>query len=249
MRGGGILSLKNPKNVLALALKSRFNKPKEKHNKSFTLAEVLISLVIIGIIAAITVPMIMTNHKKVETAAKLKKFYSNLSNAVRLTEIEVGIPVQEWIIDVNLKEKTNLVYEKLMATETKTIHNTKPLECENNVLHYSYLLPDGMLMMMEYDEMDDFYVSVDVNGEKAPNECGRDIFTFVINASYYDFVDSNTSTKTIVFYPDGGGSNNSSLTREELIKRCGQSNTMNRTCTALLAEDGWEFKDDYPLRL
>ena len=35
-----------------------------KNKKSFTLAEVLITLVVIGIIAAITVPTIMANHKK-----------------------------------------------------------------------------------------------------------------------------------------------------------------------------------------
>ena len=43
-----------------------------KINEGFTLSEVLITLVIIGIIAAVTVPVIMANYKKAETAAKLK---------------------------------------------------------------------------------------------------------------------------------------------------------------------------------
>ena len=43
-----------------------------KNNKSFTLSEVLITLVVIGIIAAITVPVIMANHKKTEASSKLK---------------------------------------------------------------------------------------------------------------------------------------------------------------------------------
>ncbi len=38
--------------------------------KSFTISEVLITLVIIGIIAAFTIPVILQNHKETETSAK-----------------------------------------------------------------------------------------------------------------------------------------------------------------------------------
>ena len=61
-----------------------------KKIKSFTLAEVLITLVVIGIIAAITVPVVMANHKRTETASKLKKFYSTMLNATKLAELEEG---------------------------------------------------------------------------------------------------------------------------------------------------------------
>ena len=67
-----------------------------KKIKAFTLAEVLITLVVIGIIAAITVPVVMANHKKTETAAKLKKFYSTMSNNIALQEIQSGLKTYEW---------------------------------------------------------------------------------------------------------------------------------------------------------
>jgi type II secretory pathway pseudopilin PulG len=45
------------------------------------LAEVLITLVVIGVISAITVPTIITNYQKQSIPAKLKKFYSTMNQA------------------------------------------------------------------------------------------------------------------------------------------------------------------------
>ena len=47
--------------------------------KAFTLAEVLITLGIIGIVAAMTLPVVIGNYQKKVTAAKVKKFW-NLGN-------------------------------------------------------------------------------------------------------------------------------------------------------------------------
>ena len=40
--------------------------------KAFTLAEVLITLGIIGVVAALTMPSLIAHHRKVATASKLK---------------------------------------------------------------------------------------------------------------------------------------------------------------------------------
>lgn len=50
-------------------------------SKGFTLAEVLITLAIIGIIAALTIPGLVTNIKNQDTVSRLKKAYSILSLA------------------------------------------------------------------------------------------------------------------------------------------------------------------------
>ena len=50
-----------------------------KNKKAFTLAETLITLVIIGIIAAITVPTLTASWQKTRTVAALKKSHSTLS--------------------------------------------------------------------------------------------------------------------------------------------------------------------------
>lgn len=41
--------------------------------KAFTMAEVLITLGIIGIVAAMTLPALIKNHQRKETEARLKK--------------------------------------------------------------------------------------------------------------------------------------------------------------------------------
>lgn len=47
--------------------------------KAFTLSEVLITLGIIGVVAALTVPSLITKHQKMVFATKAKQTYSILS--------------------------------------------------------------------------------------------------------------------------------------------------------------------------
>lgn len=56
--------------------------------KGFTLAEVLITLGIIGIVAAITLPTLMTNYKKKATATRVKKAYAEVLQAIKLSEVD-----------------------------------------------------------------------------------------------------------------------------------------------------------------
>ena len=63
-----------------------------KSKKGFTLAEVLITLGIIGIVAALTLPSLVSNYRKKVTAAKLKQTYSILSNAIYKQQTLSGIP-------------------------------------------------------------------------------------------------------------------------------------------------------------
>lgn len=53
----------------------------KKHG--FTLAEVLITLTIIGVIAVMTIPTLMYNYQRIETETKLKSFYSTVSQAYK----------------------------------------------------------------------------------------------------------------------------------------------------------------------
>ena len=48
---------------------------------AFTLAEVLITLGIIGVVAALTLPSLIENHKKQVIVSRLNKVYSTLGNA------------------------------------------------------------------------------------------------------------------------------------------------------------------------
>jgi len=66
--------------------------------KGFTLAEVLITLGIIGVVAALTMPSLIAKHQEKERIVRLKKAYSIFSNAVNLAKIEHGDP-NTWFIE------------------------------------------------------------------------------------------------------------------------------------------------------
>ena len=71
----------------------------QNHNKSrkngFTLAEVLITLGVIGVVAALTLPSVISNYKEREYIAKLKKSYSILNQAFNAAIADYGT-VDNW---------------------------------------------------------------------------------------------------------------------------------------------------------
>ena len=81
-RGGVALSLSN----------SCFQRVGCRKNKSyaFTLAEILITLGIIGVVAAITIPILFANYQKKLLVTQLKKTYTLLNENYRLTLAKEG---------------------------------------------------------------------------------------------------------------------------------------------------------------
>ena len=61
-----------------------------RENCAFTLAEVLITLGIIGVVAAMTIPTLMANVKAHQYSAKFKKTVSTLSNAAKMSQAQYG---------------------------------------------------------------------------------------------------------------------------------------------------------------
>ena len=58
--------------------------------KAFTLAETLITLSIIGVVASMTIPTLMANMQKQGFVSGLKKAYSQLQNAMKMMPINEG---------------------------------------------------------------------------------------------------------------------------------------------------------------
>ncbi len=59
-------------------------------NTAFTLAEVLITLAIIGVVAAMTIPTLVQKYQERVMITKVKKFYSVITNAANLAMLEHG---------------------------------------------------------------------------------------------------------------------------------------------------------------
>jgi len=70
----------------------KFGRKFKIYKNGFTLAEVLITLVIVGVVAALTIPTAINNYRKQEYVSGLKKAYGLLSNATNAIMYEEGSP-------------------------------------------------------------------------------------------------------------------------------------------------------------
>ena len=64
---------------------------RENRKAAFTLAEVLITLGIIGVVAAMTLPSLIQNYQKKALATQTQKFYSTMSQAVKQYMADYGV--------------------------------------------------------------------------------------------------------------------------------------------------------------
>ena len=177
---------------------------------AFTLAEVLITLVIIGVVAALTIPNLMQKYTEQTTVKKVQKFYSNLSNAYSLAMKENG-PISEWGITGQNTESAEKIYELLFKPNFKIAKNcgtSNTGNCIKHVYHrdlsnaiwadytanyggglyyYKVILNDGAAIWWS-GYIDDtsgdikklVLVFYDINGSKEPNTFGKDTFRFDI---------------------------------------------------------------------
>ena len=174
-----------------------------KNKNGFTLAEVLITLVIIGVIAAATIPTLINNTQKHEYVSKLKKAYSNLVQATNLIIAEEG-PVPVWsgekgVVHGYYKKKLVIAKECgydegcLEQRRYKYLNGGNSLDWESNDTYYKLVLSDGTQLILEEfypacnvvggmsGEQDIcMFMEVDLNGGKEPNTIGRDVFAFVL---------------------------------------------------------------------
>ena len=168
-------------------------KPDKKRKKGFTLAETLITLSIIGVIAAVTVPTLMSNTNKAQYVTGLKKAYNQLQNAVRmlpLTDPACYPDVADCLNDSSdtLGEDFNLETASINTFAQIFKHYkiaSTAKDCGNIIHTYNKGYVSGCLIAddgMIYSSYTSGFINinVDVNGIKGPNKIGRDIFSFKI---------------------------------------------------------------------
>lgn len=195
----------------------------------FTLAEVLITLGIIGIVASLTLPSIIANTRYKEASARLKKFNSTMAQVLILSENDNGA-VNSW--DMSLKPEDFV--RKYFGPYIKSLKIDSADEDRNTGRIY---FTDGSTVSIQKGRCMD--ISFDVNGERKPNKSGYDQFVFLACDKTITEWCSNKGWCTY-YKPSYDQS------RIERLKKC---KTIPSYCSALLEYDNWEFKDDYPYKL
>lgn len=168
---------------------------------AFTLAEVLITLGIIGVVAAMTMPSLIQNYQEKATVTKLKKCYSLVSQAyVSILNDEGGSDTLQAGDDLEMMEKFGkyLKYQKTCGRNKgcfpnvtyKSVTGNGYSKWEDDTTDRSRaVLTDGTLIMFNKSAMwggnegNYLYaqIYVDINGFKGPNQLGRDFFYFYIS--------------------------------------------------------------------
>ena len=170
---------------------------------AFTLAEVLITLGIIGVVAAMTLPTLISNARYKELETGLKRGYSLIAQALNMYQAETGeILIPESATNRKLKfilmkymkvlidcgfgnesdnsacvssQSNSIIYKNFNGTNSIQLHL---FDDGQFILNY------GSLIMIENSTSGSLkmYISIDTNGYlKSPNRLGQDLFMFQLN--------------------------------------------------------------------
>lgn len=222
---------------------------KNKYFCGFTFAETLLAVVIIGIIAALTIPTLINKYQNDTLLISIKKQYRELEHNLTLLQSDrfYKSTLQRSILNKNFVETKTLEDSAgKFITEYYTLSKncettpqpcfadiyrsisgaTEEFKCENG---YSALLKGGaaICIVPANDTTDYAKVIVDVNGVEAPNIGGRDIFNFNIYSNFSVDEISPTDIK-----------NNTS--RSTINAKCTTSPT-GQGCLSRLIENNWKM--------
>lgn len=233
--------------------------------RAFTLAEVLITLGIIGVVAAMTLPAIIWNYQKMVTVNRLKKSYTTISQMITMSQKDNG-DVNEWNLSFfgenNLEDYNNILtpFVKQYFLPYLRVSNDCGIRCGSlngqykllgkdddltnllNRFFYTIYLQDGTIIFVALDnntyDLRNLIIYVDINGAQKPNIVGIDVF------SYY-FTMSNIARAN--FWGLTGATVNRNVLLNDTRRGCNKS-ASGEYCGALIQYDNWQIKDDYPWR-
>ena len=200
-----------------------------KIKKGFTLAEVLITLVVIGVIAALTIPTVVNKYKKQEVASKLKKFYSNMQQAINMYLYSESMSPEQMLFPqeaIGSYDKTIEFWDKTIGKYLVTVKKSSAAYNNYPKIH----LADGSTFIMRTDSVNTIFVFYCTNSS-CPVESfdGKTSFLFTI---YKGKILTSYTTDL--------------LSRATCLNDCRKNSVQRHHCSRLIQLDGWQIKDDYP---
>ena len=204
-----------------------YNSDMRSHRKrfGFTLAEVLITLGVIGVVAALTIPQLVGTYKRKVVEARLSKFYSVMNQAIARSIEEHGdIPFESFSTNDNSEYLLNWYKEYV----TKYITTIK--EIKQSGSYVKIIFNDGSgfhSVLVQQSSKIYLYYFIDARNEWASFD-GKNTFFFVYNPE---------SKQVETFWQ-----NQSYASKKSLCYNPNQKNS----CAAVIQANGWKIPDDYP---
>ena len=245
---------------------------KGEKKSAFTLAEVLITLGIIGVVAAMTMPVLVTNFQKKRTVTQLKATYSILAQAFEHAKVDYG-DMEYWGLD-SIRGQTSGEQDIVKnVVETYFLPYIKPLK-NYGITNFSNL---GYWPIYNLDKsidvvilgQDRYFITLSngtIIGFSLDGHCdneGTDTNgNWVCNSQWYYttvyiVVDinglqrPNTYGKDIFVMQIANNKfkfysySTSENDRNRLLQYCSKGSSENRMCGRLIQLDGWEIKYDW----
>jgi len=168
-----------------------------KNKRAFTLAEVLITLLIIGVIASIVIPGLIADTQQAEYKTAWKKAFGVASQAYKRAIAENGsfgpygsntgkLDALKNYMSI-VKNCSGSTFGNCWATNGVTRQDGSypgggcvGYSQSNQNVSNAFITSDGMYWL-QYSNMD--CVAVDTNGIKGPNKFGKDVFDFYMTES------------------------------------------------------------------
>ena len=166
-----------------------------KKQKAFTLAEILITLMVIGVISALVIPAVIQDTQDAEFKTLYKKAFAMASLATKQGVFDSLFMARSTVYEA-APSLYNFNVFKNQFSIAKQCYNDNNNECWNydgekactdacggagggypNLSYYAFIDNSGMAWSM-YSTTEDI-ILVDTNGDKAPNRYGKDRWTFV----------------------------------------------------------------------
>lgn len=238
----------------------------KKHG--FTLAEVLITLGIIGVVAALTLPALIQNYQKKVVVNRLKKSYSVLSNAISMINAELsGAGLSNSSFVVSKYDHPNcfdpILFESAFSevikhSSVERCQGTVMCLAENSKIKYYRKNRYGTYELENYNEYKPWFkwelndgttlylIYIDKNWTWINDDGTAQshvYFVVDINSERSGFNMLGKDTFFFEMLPNGnlvGITDGAPCTMEDYNK------SLNITCANKIIEDGWEMKDDYP---
>ena len=237
-------------------------------NKGFTLAEVLITIGIIGIVSALLISVVISKYKQKNIESKLKKSYTILNQMFIRSEADNGSAIN-WTwngssIDIKNDKKFFETYFgpylNIIDIKNKNVHeqyNSSGYEMyfQNgnrapDVYGYIFELSNGYAVLPHIFStnsatLGSFLIILPDTNKKHLVQ-GRDVFTFaIVRKNESIVIEPNTYLKWTC--------NTLTKNRQTFLNRCqGKLDSSGVgaaiSCTYLIYCNNWEIPDDYPIK-